>query len=151
MGRAGAAVARRAVLAGPPVAEPRPDRRAMARRWWSRADRVLSGARPVRQHRPGRRGGAGAERAPAAAAAGRRAQPEGARGRRAAGGHLGRTPPGGRPERDRVLGGGERRAGPAARGLPGASSRVLGQRRGELAQWLPAPPAPAAPRGLYGG
>ena len=73
MGRAGAAAARRAVLAGARDAEPRRDRRRMAGRRRGRPDRVLPGAGAVRQHRAGRCAGAGAGRARAAAAAGLRA------------------------------------------------------------------------------
>ena len=60
--RAGAAAARRAVLARPRDAEPRRHRRRMARRRRRRPDRLLPGARAVGQHRAGRCAGRGARR-----------------------------------------------------------------------------------------
>ena len=70
MGRAGAAAARGAVLAGARDPEPRRDRRRVAGRGRGRSDRLLPGARAVRQHGAGRCAGAGAGGARAAAAAG---------------------------------------------------------------------------------
>ena len=81
MGGARGAAAGRAALARSRTAEPRRDRRGMARYRRDRADRVLPGARPIGQHRAGRCAGPSPVGTAASAAADFRAQPQGWRKR----------------------------------------------------------------------